>query len=180
MATRSPEGGNLYNIDPKTVRVAPEQRRFESGTKKPEVPTKQPANPSHKLSEHYRREQERHSGVFENPIQVPRKPGEHVGEAVVFRRGRSQPEQQDHSSRKPEPLPRSKKDRISELIDLYHEEIHLPSITKELTPKEQTQLQEWVNSLTHKELGQEIRKRREQLDKDFRDQWPPPNSLLRV
>jgi hypothetical protein len=36
MGTRSPEGGNPYNIDPKTVRPAPEQRRLGSGFMKPE------------------------------------------------------------------------------------------------------------------------------------------------
>lgn len=36
MGTRSPEGGNPYNIDPRTVRVAPEQRRFGRGFKEPE------------------------------------------------------------------------------------------------------------------------------------------------
>jgi len=30
------EGGNPYNIDPKTLQVAPEQKRFGSGFKKPE------------------------------------------------------------------------------------------------------------------------------------------------
>jgi hypothetical protein len=37
MATHSPEGSNPYNIEPKTVRVAPEQRRFGSGFEKPET-----------------------------------------------------------------------------------------------------------------------------------------------
>ena len=98
-------------------------------------------------------------------------PPEGVG--VVFRSGSSQPEQQGGKSRKPEPLPRSKKARISELIDLFHEEIHLPLLTADLTPEEEAQLNLWANSLSYKELGQEIRKRQEKLDKDFKDQWPP-------
>jgi hypothetical protein len=102
------------------------------------------------------------------------------GEVADFVRGRHRPEQQGRSSRRPEPIPRSKKARTSKLIDLYHQEIHLPSVTKELTPEDETQLRRWVNSLSYKELGQEIRKQQEKLDKDFRDQWPPPNSIVRV
>jgi hypothetical protein len=37
MGTRSPEGGNPYNIDPKTLRAAPEPGRFGSGFKKPDA-----------------------------------------------------------------------------------------------------------------------------------------------
>jgi hypothetical protein len=36
MSNRTPEGGNPFNIDPKTVRVAPEQRRFGGGFKNPD------------------------------------------------------------------------------------------------------------------------------------------------
>jgi hypothetical protein len=71
-----------------------------------------------------------------------------------------------------EPLPRTKKARISELIDLYHEEIHLPILWADLTPEEEAQLEQWANSLSFKELGQEIRKRQKKLDKDLRNQWP--------
>jgi hypothetical protein len=42
------------------------------GVKKPEEPKQQPSDPYHELYEHYRQEQERHSGVLENPIRVPR------------------------------------------------------------------------------------------------------------
>jgi hypothetical protein len=45
MGTRSPEGGSPFNIDPKTVRVAPEQRQYGSGFKKPEEPKQQPSDP---------------------------------------------------------------------------------------------------------------------------------------
>jgi hypothetical protein len=80
---RSPEGGNPFNIDPKTVRVAPEQRQFRRGLKKPEEPKQQPTEQNHELTEYYKREQERHSGVLENPIRVqrplPRTPGEQRG-----------------------------------------------------------------------------------------------------
>jgi hypothetical protein len=58
------------------------------------------------------------------------------------------------------------------LIELYHTEIHLPLLEADLTPEQETQLEQWVNSLSFKELGQEIRKRQKKLDKDFEDQWP--------
>jgi hypothetical protein len=50
MATRSPEGGNPFNIDPKTVRIAPEQRRFH-GVKKQEAPKQQPSDPDREGNE---------------------------------------------------------------------------------------------------------------------------------
>jgi hypothetical protein len=45
MSSRSPEGGNPFNIDSKTLRVAPEQRQFH-GVKKPEPPKQQPPDPN--------------------------------------------------------------------------------------------------------------------------------------
>jgi hypothetical protein len=88
MGTRSPEGGYQFNIDPKTVRVAPEQRQFRRGLKKPEESKQQPTEQNHELTEYYKREQERHSGVLENPIRVQRpltqKPGEERGEGEPF------------------------------------------------------------------------------------------------
>jgi hypothetical protein len=100
------------------------------------------------------------------------------GEAVVFRRGSPQPEQQSRRSNTAELMPRSKKGRIARLIELYEIEIHLPDVTADLTPDEEAQLHEWANSLSYKELGQEIRKRREKLNQDLDDQWP--RGLVRV
>jgi hypothetical protein len=104
MATRSPEG-NPYNIDPKTVRVAPEQSRVGSGFKKPEAPKQQPSNPSHELTEYYKREQERHSGVLENPIRVqrplPQKPGEERGEAAPFQHNPAEQHARERLSKPP-------------------------------------------------------------------------------
>jgi hypothetical protein len=66
------------------------------------------------------------------------------------------------------------------LTELLHEEIRLPGIhNREFTPEEEAKSQEWVNSLTRRELGQEIRKQEKRLDQEFRDQMPPPNSLVR-
>jgi hypothetical protein len=49
----------------------------------PETPKQQPSSPHNERSEHYRREQERHSGVLENPIRVqrplPQNPSEQRG-----------------------------------------------------------------------------------------------------
>jgi hypothetical protein len=194
------EGEKPQNIIPFTLRVAPEQGRFH-GVKTPQAMRQQRADEAREAAKELLGDRWG-ATVYENPIRVqrplPGNPGEHRGEpaplqpipeeqqaaerlgkpppegqAVVFRLGRSQPEQQGGRSRKLEPLPRSKRARIRELIDLYHEEIHLPLLTADLTPEEEAQLNLWANSLSYKELGQEIRKRQEKLDKDFKDQWPP-------
>jgi hypothetical protein len=60
-------------------KVVPEQRGVGPRVQKPEESKQQPFNPYHELTEYNRREQERHHGVFENPIQislpyVPKKP----------------------------------------------------------------------------------------------------------
>jgi hypothetical protein len=62
------------------IRDLQERDRFRRGVRKPEEPKQQPATPSHELSEHYRREQERHSGVLENPIRVSRPLSKNPGE----------------------------------------------------------------------------------------------------
>jgi hypothetical protein len=69
-----------------SLKPLPKEREVGSGVKKPEEPKQQPSSPHNELSEYYKREQERHSGVFENPIRVPRplpqNPGEQRGEAA--------------------------------------------------------------------------------------------------
>jgi hypothetical protein len=184
-----------HNLDLRSLRPLPKERGVGSGVKNPEKPKQQPSKPNHELTEFYRREQERHSGVLENPIRVsrplPRKTGEqrgelepsqpNPGEAVVFHRGSSHPDQEGQRRRKRNPLPRSTNSRKRRLSELLHEEIRLPGMhKKEFTPEEEAKSQEWVNSLTRQELGREIRKQEERLNQEFRDQMPPPNSLLRV
>jgi hypothetical protein len=121
MGIRSPETGNPFNIDPKTVRVAPEQRQFTSGLKKPEEPKQQPSNPSHELTEYYRREQERHSGVLENPIRVQRplsqNPSEQRGEAAPFQ---PTPAEQQAAERlgKPPPESEAKQDTVQRFAEV--------------------------------------------------------------
>jgi hypothetical protein len=120
MGTRSPEGGNPFNIDPKTVRVAPEQRQFRRGLKKSEEPQQQSLSPNHELSEHYRQEQERHSGVLENPLRVPQPLPQNAGE----QRGETQPSQptpaeQQAAERLGKPPPQSGEQEIEALLPAY-------------------------------------------------------------
>jgi hypothetical protein len=70
MSTRSLEGGNPYNIDLKTLRVAPEQSRFHE-VKKPVELKQQPSDAELKV---YRQplRKPRETAVYKNPIQVPR------------------------------------------------------------------------------------------------------------
>jgi hypothetical protein len=75
MSSRSIEaGGNQgtpHNQDQEHFKALKEEGRFH-GIQKPEEPKQQSSKPNNELSEYYRREQERHSGVLENPIRVPR------------------------------------------------------------------------------------------------------------
>jgi hypothetical protein len=93
-----------------------------SGVKRPEEPKQQPAAPSHELSENYRREQERHSGVLENPIRVPRplpqNPGEQRGEAEPFQ---PTPAEQRAKERLDKPPPQ-KEEEVVETLDPEVEE----------------------------------------------------------
>ncbi len=85
MGTRSPESGDLHNIDPKTLWIAPEQGRFH-GVKKLEETKQQPSTEL----EAYRQllKEPRGSAVFENPIRIPRplppNPGGQRGGAEPF------------------------------------------------------------------------------------------------
>ena len=108
--------------------------------------------------------------VFPGELASPRSPPR---EFVLFL-GEAPIEKRATPSRKPESIPRSKKARIAELVSLYHQEIHLPSVTKDLTPEEEKELQVWVNFLTYNELRYEIRKCREKLKKDMENQRPIP------
>src|ERR687896_331952 len=80
----TPEG-SPKSVDLSSLKPIPEKRERGWSVKNPAGPKQQPANSSHELAEYYRREQERHSGVLENPIRVPRplprKPSEQRGEA---------------------------------------------------------------------------------------------------
>jgi hypothetical protein len=83
---RTPEG-RPNNIEVRSLKPVREKRAPGWSVKQPETPAQQPANPSYELSEHYRREQERHSGVLENPIRVPRPLPRNLGE----QRGEAEP-----------------------------------------------------------------------------------------
>jgi hypothetical protein len=123
MGRPTPEtgGGNPYNIDLKTLRVAPEERRFGSSFKKPEEPVQQPSSPNNELSEYYSREQERHSGILVNRIRVPRplprKPGEQRGETEPYQ---PNPAEQQAAERlgKPPPKPEAEQDTVQRFAEV--------------------------------------------------------------
>jgi hypothetical protein len=98
MGTRTPEGGNPYNIDPNTLRLAPEQSRFH-GVKKPEEAKQQPSDPELEAYRQLQREP-RGSTIFVGPIRVPRplpqNPGEQRGEAEP---SQPNPEEQPEGAR---------------------------------------------------------------------------------
>jgi hypothetical protein len=86
MGTRSPEGGNPFNIDPISLRRAPEQGRFH-GVKTPETMKQQASDAALEAAKELLGKRWG-ATVFENPIRVPRplpqKPGEQRGEGEPF------------------------------------------------------------------------------------------------
>jgi hypothetical protein len=71
MGTRSPEGGNPFNIDLSSLTPVPEKRELGWSLKKLEEPKQQPIDPE---LEAYRQVQKipRGSTVFVGPLRVPR------------------------------------------------------------------------------------------------------------
>ena len=115
----TPEG-RPHNIDVYSLNPPLAKREPGWGVKKPEVPTQQPATPSHGLTKFYRREKERHSGVLENPIRVPRplprNPSEQRGEAEPAQP--SHAEQQDRE-RLGKPPPDEGEQEINSMLPSY-------------------------------------------------------------
>lgn len=77
------------------------------------------------------------------------------------------------------PVPRERAARIAELIALYHLHVHLPLLDRTLPEQEEAALRDWASGLSDRQLGEEIRRRRRQLDRDLDGQLPPDLGLAK-
>jgi hypothetical protein len=98
-----------------------ERGGFRGGVIKPEEPKQQPSSPNNELSEYYRREQERHSGLLENPLRVqrpswPKKPSEQRGGTEPFQPNLGE---QQAAERLGKPPPESGEQEIEALAPSY-------------------------------------------------------------